>query len=374
MHKVLLIDDEAENGWKEIIEKVLFNNESIDIALDVSEASDRLENTKYDIIFLDLRFGEQDHVEKNIERFTGYKILTENIRKSFDSLNFSTAVLLFTASNKIWNVFEILDNGADSYYIKEHPATSFDLEFSRKNFIRLKENIPCLIALSHKRDIILAKANEIIRLSKTTISNNNIQDRVEEKLKIGYATLFHGISRHEMHKLVFNNELMAFIAFWSILEEIVKDCFKDEWVKTGDQEGYMLNGNWKLKNDKDFVFDFLDNRGRPGGRLLVGLKYEEDKYIEGSVILEPKHRDYNQYRGRISLSLQVYAVMLLYKEWSADQAKRKFENINKYRNQVDFIHSSVNSIFSKRLSDPTDYENAYTYCVKILDFLIEILK
>ena len=35
---ILLIDDEAENGWKQIVEKVLFNGELIHIAIDNDSA------------------------------------------------------------------------------------------------------------------------------------------------------------------------------------------------------------------------------------------------------------------------------------------------------------------------------------------------
>jgi len=57
MRKVLLIDDEANNGWKEVIEKVLFSSESVDVAEDISSAKEKLNNTQYDLIILDLRFG-----------------------------------------------------------------------------------------------------------------------------------------------------------------------------------------------------------------------------------------------------------------------------------------------------------------------------
>ena len=39
---VLLIDDEATFGWKEVIEKVFFNGNSIDIADNKSDAIDAI--------------------------------------------------------------------------------------------------------------------------------------------------------------------------------------------------------------------------------------------------------------------------------------------------------------------------------------------
>src|SRR5688572_30123910 len=140
--KILLIDDEAENGWKEVIEKVLFRSESIDFALNIESAKEKLSASFYDLVILDLRFGETDHTETDIKKYGGYNILTNKIRNSFANINFPTPVLLFTASNKVWNIMEIIEAGCDDYYIKEHPDTAYDLDFSRKNYIRLKEGIP----------------------------------------------------------------------------------------------------------------------------------------------------------------------------------------------------------------------------------------
>ena len=52
---VLLIDDEASRGWKEILEKVLFNGEPISVAFDESSAKILLHKTEYDLIILDLQ-------------------------------------------------------------------------------------------------------------------------------------------------------------------------------------------------------------------------------------------------------------------------------------------------------------------------------
>ena len=130
--RILLIDDEAANGWKEVLEKILFNNEEINVALDISSAKIKLEESKYNLIILDLRFGESDHNTIDITTYGGYRVLKEFIRNDFYNLNYSTPVLLFTASNKVWNIFDMMEVGADDYYIKEHPDFA-DTDFSKKN-------------------------------------------------------------------------------------------------------------------------------------------------------------------------------------------------------------------------------------------------
>ena len=65
--KILLIDDEANLGWKEVLEKVLLKSTPIDTAISYEEAEDKLDNEIFDLIFLDLRFGETDHSKISIK-------------------------------------------------------------------------------------------------------------------------------------------------------------------------------------------------------------------------------------------------------------------------------------------------------------------
>lgn len=355
MQNVLLIDDEANNGWKEIIEKVLFNNEPIALATDLTQASELLATNKYDLIFLDLRFGQEDHNENNIEKFGGYLILNDNIRKSFNTKNFSTPVILFTASNKVWNVFEMLENGADSYYIKEHPDTSYDLEFSRRNFIRLKESVPSLIALGQRREEILLNARKIISLAQVKISDKNIMSRIEEKLMIGYATLFQKTLTYEKKKFLFNKEILAFVVFWSILEEISHDYYNRQ--DEVDPNWILRNGHIKIQfeNDEGFLETKFEN-----------IKLENNP----SIII-----DNNSKAAQITLSNQIAGILRYQLGWTHNEILTYFLNkLNKYRNDIDFIHSSTFAIRNNSLKKNQDSAEAYIKCVQILDFYLNILK
>ncbi len=73
--KILIIDDKANYGWKQLITKMFpFQGISIDTALDYDSALNQIEN-KYDIIFLDVRLSAEDHDNKNVVEFSGFKIL-----------------------------------------------------------------------------------------------------------------------------------------------------------------------------------------------------------------------------------------------------------------------------------------------------------
>lgn len=379
---VLLIDDEATFGWKEVIEKVFFNGNSIDIADNKSDAIDAIKNKKFDLIFLDIRFGETDHKEIDIHKMSGYNILTKEIRSTFNSLNFSTPVIVFTASNKVWNIIEMIEAGADDYYIKEHPETASDFEFSRSNFIRLKGLndkkgvINKLFELGGKRNLINNKINTIVELSKINIENNYIKNRIQEKLKIGYGLLFRNLSKFEDLHFIYSNESLAFVVFWSILEEISKDYFEDNWIKTGNDEGSMKDNKWKLRKSGQMFIEYLrsENFGEIEDFLEVALAWDKSKYVVRKQKLDNSDINIKFYTGKISLSQQVYAIMLLDKKWESIQAKNLFKPLNDYRNEVDFIHSSVSKIFNSSVSNSTNNLIAFEKCNEMLVFIIKLLK
>ena len=139
----------------------------------------------------------------------------------------------------------------------------------------------------------------------------------------------------------------------------------------------MKDDKWVLRNRSIFIEDLTTfNLGKNEGYVDVGIKYNSSSscYEVGKVKFEQNNPEIKYYIGKINLSLQVYAVLLLEKNWTPIQTKKKFDNLNDYRNKIDFIHSSVSSIFNENLSDKDDDIEGYNKCLEILNFLAEILK
>ena len=86
----------------------------------------------YDVVFLDLRLLKEEdkgnHIS-NIEDFTGAKVL-----KKIKDINRGIQVVIFTASNKVWNIEKLLKAGANGYYIKESPEYTLNSRFSKDNY------------------------------------------------------------------------------------------------------------------------------------------------------------------------------------------------------------------------------------------------
>jgi len=351
--RIILIDDEANFGWYEVVSKALFANEEIECAIDILSATEKLSTEEYDLILLDLRFGESDHDNSEIENFGGYTILRNFIRNSFFSLNFPTPVILFTASNKAWHIFDMIDSGVDDFYVKEHPDLT-DLEFSRKNYLRLLSSIISLKALGNKRREIWKSILDISVVCEVAIANNNIRNRIIEKLKIGYGLLFRKTTSLENKELLFNNEIIAFIVFWSILEEISHDFFSRR--EETDIE-------WILrKNGKQLQWRYNDNTIKT---LFSTIKDEVNTESVSSISVQSHH---------ISLSSQIAAILRYQKNWNHHKIHLSFlSKLNKFRNDIDFIHSDTQSILNNSLSKHYDSLVGYEKCTQILTFINEIL-
>lgn len=366
--KILLIDDKANEGWKQLLQKVFpIPGMMIETATDFKTAMNKISD-KYDLIFLDVRLNSQDHENHIVEEFSGYKILKE-IKKKFLSENFATPIILLTASNKIWTIDAFRNYGVDGYYIKEHPDNIFDRETSRQNYNNFKENFKRLIRIGNKRNEIWNLSKEII--DKISTHNyfqgdkryENVKSRIIDKLKLGYVYLFKEQSIIEKDLLKTNNESLAFIIYWSILEELVKG-FTDI-NSTWNSVTYERKVNWKFRN-KDY---FIENRNDGN----ININYSNKTKTYKKEITSYKIDEFNYKRP--FLSQQVNALLASY----ADSQKFKklssdFTSINEFRNEIDFIHSQIKTIFEKQLIREENLKNAYDKCINVLSFISDILE
>ncbi|HPX75998.1 MAG TPA: response regulator [Bacteroidales bacterium] len=365
--KVLLIDDKAKKGWEQLLKLIFpFQNMVIESATTYVDAIDLIQN-EYDIILLDIRLEANDYKKINIEDFSGYKIL-KKIKRNFSIVNFSTPIILLTASNKIWNIDAFKEYGVDSYFIKEHPDYIFDKKASNYSYEIFRDNFENLLFdIGPRRKDVWRLSNEIInKINKHYYFNGskkdkNIKNRIIDKLKLGYAYLFKGQTKLEKDLLKTNNESLAFIIYFSILEEIVKG-FSD--ISTWNTATYERNINWKFKNKEYFI-----EKNKDG--ITVNITFDKKKAINYS----DDTNEYSKYsEGLINLSEQMYSLIAAYSDGdNYTKLSNSFQEINKFRNETDYIHSNVKNIFTKELIHKDTTEDAYNNCCKVLELINDIL-
>ena len=367
--KCLLIDDEADKGWSRVLEKIIqkrYNDVDFVSVTEESQIEGKI-NYFWDLIFLDLRFGEKDHTATEVKEYVGYRTL-KKIR-DFSNPNFPTPVIIFSATTRIWNIDELMNEGADDYFIKESPVYILDKEYSEKNYQRLLNIIRKSEWLLNRRYQTWDKILSIKAASQNNIKNANVKERIWEKLRIGYGLLIRQITDFESRELLFNQEALAFMVFWSILEEISKDWYARNWDDSDDH-------NWKIRGTNDYLVEDLVT-GINEGFIRVGIdKRKGDKLYQREVnVIYPGQKSFNEwyYNFRLNLSKQIYGLLLIKLGWSSEKAQQEFKPLNDYRNKIDFIHSSTNAIFYKTIKSSYDTREAFVKCKKMLSFIEEML-
>ena len=141
--KVLFIDDEAEKGWYEILAYILadLNNiwtdyvgenfKNLSAKKIIETCVKKIEKDDIDIIILDFRLNSDDFIQKNPEEITSVKLLKE-IKK----INPGIQVIVFSATNKIWNLQVLQEMGVDGFILKKG---GIDVHEDINNLTRLVE-------------------------------------------------------------------------------------------------------------------------------------------------------------------------------------------------------------------------------------------
>lgn len=290
--KILFVDDNYQKGWKDCLEG-LFGEGTIEAYESWQKAQEagantRIESDEYDLVFLDFYLGEQDN------RGTGQDIL-EIIKGKKDKsgnevhrgLNPVIPVIMFTASNKAWNMDKLYEAGADGYYVKEHPDNAHDADFSVENFKNFHETVKkCL----EKGMLLRQYWNKISQIKKdwnfTNKGNQKNKERIEERLTMFLGLLKKAYEQTDFDKNTFfySEWELAFLTLWSTLNEIQEAYYEKNSnfipfsynsIPGGSQHknkhpnNHSTIGtsvNWKISGTNDYLTIYkpkFDSSGQP---------------------------------------------------------------------------------------------------------------
>ena len=265
--KILLIDDEADKGWSDVLKQMLngstfktIKEEAADFSSLSEESQNEIISGNYDLIFLDLRMNgvkEEDTLLPN--EFSGMKIL-----KAIKEQNKGNQVIMFTASNKAWNMKALLDAGADGYYIKESPEFVFPPSYSLSNAENLCNDIKYCLSVSFEQRSIWKSIKEVKQVMESNNLANKYFSGMEVMHGLKYQTLISieldvvwGLIRSNQEK----KEHLSMLSLFKILE------FINEFFYTTNNKGQLClidsnykellfweNGTWLKKGDKSSLY------------------------------------------------------------------------------------------------------------------------
>lgn len=205
--KILYIDDEGYKGWTDVLSKIFQGAFFTSVTDELGSEIDffRRINSEilkdWDLILLDLRLKPlQEDLAGQIHPvadYSGAKIL-----KQIKTTNEGVQVIIFTASNKAWNMRDLMELGADGYYIKESPEYLIPDHLSLENYKSFKEQVNRCFSRGTLRNLFIlkerAKAVQISALNNFLAYSDRILDDSFKFLQLGlqesaYLILFQAI-------------------------------------------------------------------------------------------------------------------------------------------------------------------------------------
>lgn len=179
---IMLIDDEAENGWHLFFETLLSKNEKIKLispkvtyneikTVDqlLSELSIFIRTIDPDVVILDLRLLQQDSITD--PNFSSIEVL-----QKIKAFNKGIQVIVMTASNKVWNMRKFMNEGAYGYVVKESPLYDQEDSYAKTSIPRLAGLITEAFDRAELLKPLASKAKEcicIVKLLQNHYTDNN---------------------------------------------------------------------------------------------------------------------------------------------------------------------------------------------------------
>lgn len=277
----LLIDDQAEKGWQEVVLHILKSriNQYSSTLKSLTTYEDANNYTRYedhDIVFLDLRLKPEEDRAVDfmaIEDLSGYKLLSK-----IKAINRGIQVIVLTASNKAWNMKKMLDAGADGYFIKESPDVPISDEASRENYTSLVEAINRAFQRKYLRNIFQeARAiyEKLMALKENGIYDedflNELGNQIDTALDMHYSAKSEEQFAYAFVSLYLAIEIInkEFID----PEPIAQDSYISKW-KIKDA-GYLLNWQWESSKRKFVGLQEIQDSKIPEWQKLAGLYFQK---------------------------------------------------------------------------------------------------
>lgn len=272
---VLLIDDEADKGWKDFYDCFFqhnIRNKSIQFEAlkadfkslsqrDIIEvARNKVNKFNADLVLLDLRLCDSDFAANSeANELTGYKIL-EEIKK----INRGIHVIITTASNKVWNYQSTINLGANGYIIKKGDSNVEEDIRSLKNKVDEALN----------RAPFLKKVHTLISDIKFHIQNHDLfdsdqEDSLRKSLIVNYDVSFELLEKAFLNAKYFN---YCYLQLFLCIEEFLRIKAIFEY---GDK--CYVNLNMKIAERRDKVWQSAIKYVGRNQNIPSHYIFEEDK-------------------------------------------------------------------------------------------------
>ncbi len=353
--KILLIDDDAEKGWScvmnEIFTNCSFTHVSTNTENFIEEAKRKIIEFEADVVLLDVRLTSEDSLSSTeTNQLSGTQLLEETKEK-----NKGIQVIIFTASNKAWNMKALLETGANGYYIKQSPDSYYGENYAIENFTDFQKEIQIAIERAsflkwfwqHTQELILHLDSEYSHES----INNNFVESAKLSLNYAYDTIENYNSSNSANQKFLN---YAFVAYCNLIEFIITEL--SESVPSGSKNYYLKATNHHLQ-EKIIINTNLGD-GNPVYQTLLEFK-EKQLNSDKEIIAYPYYKlnssenrqkivEFTQNK-RLKILAGYAAILLLRYNPFSHQDVQDYETLKEKRHK--FMHSNENQSNNISLAD-----------------------
>lgn len=242
--RILLIDDEADRGWEQIVRALFVNASYIDVVKNKISGFDdlpekcieRIQKDFYDIYLLDLRLqGEREESIVDTDKFSGMDVLD-----AIKHINPGNQVIMMTASNKAWNMKKIMEKHANGYYIKEAPEQLLPFDFSQENFKSLRDDITVAFQNAYKRDL-WARCDDLLGYIEHSIIEDDLKEELKSQLDIFEKFLLAATDAKKLSSV--------YLTLFQVFETIKQYYSKDIDFSSSDDKPYLPADIKKIINE-----------------------------------------------------------------------------------------------------------------------------
>ena len=262
---ILYVDDEADEGWYELLCHIICDVNNIKdfdyIGSDLKSKSQKeiisyvmkeIAEKEINLVILDLRLHPNDFNDTSIDNITGYKLL-----QAIKNHNRGIQVIMFSASNKVWNLQALQKAESDGFIMKEAPENSVDYSFTTQSILQFIRSMSYCSKNTYKKELwdrLHKEIEQIDTLRKRKQINKEYAKAVKVLLAMTEDALF--------SKDLQYSYATAFMNLFRIIEATANEWIEEKPIIDYDKNGIMYS-YFKLRKDDSQLLKFNSKNFNP---------------------------------------------------------------------------------------------------------------
>ena len=267
---ILYVDDEADKGWYEIMANLIHDVNSIsgfeylggDLkALSqqelIEQVVNRVKEDSVNIVLLDFRLHKKDYYLQNIEDITSVQIL-----KKIKEFNAGIQVIIFSATNKVWNLLALQRYGADGFIIKEGPEKSKDSSFTIQTIENFINAMSSCISNRYKKGLCQMVSELNSNLEKG-VKAHKIDKDYQKSVKLFYRMAYSSLPQ-SVDDPCFDH---SFMNYFRIIEATANELIDVDNPEEKEKNG-TVRYSFKFRGTDEYLKDYNEEEFSEIGRKL----------------------------------------------------------------------------------------------------------